>query len=798
MGLLSGEFTDQDMALDEIRLTDPKTFKRGALADTAFGAVSGAAKGVNSVANAASRFVEGDEVADRRLQQSNEAFTPLNQGTAGHITSGITEVLAAGAVGSPLGAVGVATTVGLGTRASEHTRLTQQLGVDQETADTASNLFGASNAAMAFLPVSNVFKKSLALDYAALVAAPTAVGQASIYAEGDYLEANGYKKQGEMYKDMATDPTAILTNLTIGSVFFAGSRYLSAKSNPDLSEAQVHQAEAEFNNIVDQAQADADRSSIPTTPESAGDLLQHQQNINQAIEQVMKGEKVNISEATGGQLKSLQDVRAYIKYNHTPNNTTIKPSINTTTRVKPDLQATVSTDLKSRINDSYHLAQEVGFSPDQARALVGEIGRENGFNLDTMFGSHKDQANHKTNRGIFSWQDAVAGQGRLTNLINHMQAKGLVNADGTFKRTNEALKEQLSFLHDEIQANPRWKASFLDKKSISRDEARAALGGKGTIIGWARGQTKLKSGQSFDWQAHEAKANQFSDMVDGQALVAHTVDDTTTPVATKDLSNLDSTVHRVDLDSFPKIDEDFLDLATINTFMESSSRPKADLEPDFSLLESPVPSTPHPERQAQMKELDQLFEDLSKPDQYVSVPHTAKRIQVKDTAGESKTFQPDESIAVAWKESQRYQNGKPHQELTRSYKDQDGNTVQEMKYKDVYVNRTIDSAGKTNFIHVGRSNKSDFVNHKGNKQLETALNRIFDHNNYGYLSQIPKGHEAIAKLEADPNLVISSKKTGEDLTAQQWKDKLIREQDNITMLSKAMLTLSKCALKQAS
>lgn len=767
MGLLSGEFTDQDMALDETRLTDPKTFKRGALADTALGAVSGAAKGVNSVSNALSRVVEGDEVADRRLQQANEAFTPLNQGTAGHITSGITEVLAAGAVGSPLGAVGVASTVGLGTRASEHTRLTQQLGVDQETADTASNLFGATNAAMAFLPVSNVFKQSLALDYATLVSVPTAVGQASIYVEGDYLEANGYKKQGEMYKDMATDPTAILTNLTIGSVFFAGSRYLSAKFNPDLSEAQVHQAEAEFNNIVDQAQADTDRSSIPTTPESAGDLLQHQQNINQAIEQVMKGEKVNISEATGGQLKSLQDVRAYIKSNHTSNNTTIKPSINTTTRARPDLQSTVSTDLKTRINDSYHLAQEVGFSPDQA--------------------------NFKKNGGIFSWQG-----NRAIALEARMQAKGLMNADGTFKQNNAALKEQLSFLHDEIQANPKWKASFLDKKTISLEEARAALGGKGSIIGWARGQTKLKSGQSFDWQAHEARANQFSDMVDGQALVAHTVDDTTTSVPTKDLSNLDSTVHRVDLDSFPKIDENFLDPATINTFMESSSRPKADLEPDFSLLESPVPSTPNTKLQAQMKELDQLFEDLSKPDQYVSVPHTAKRIQVKDTAGESKTFQPDESIAVVWKENQRYQNGKPHQELTRSYKDKDGNTVQEMKYKDVYVNRTIDATGKTNFIHVGRSNKSDFVNHKGNKQLETALNRIFDHNNYGYLSQIPKGHEAITKLEADPNLIISSKKTGEDLTAQQWKDKLIREQENITMLSKVMLTLSKCALKQAS
>src|SRR5690606_8167434 len=187
--LLSGEFTEQDLAFDETKLTDPKKFKRGTLADIGLGTVSGVAKGVTSVSNAASRFVEGDEVADRRMQQANEAFTPLNQGTAGHIASGITEVVSAGAVGAPLGPYGMAATVGLGTRAIEHTKLTQQLGVDQETADTASNIYGATNAALAFLPISNVFKKSLVADYAALVVAPTAVGQGMMYAEGAYLDS---------------------------------------------------------------------------------------------------------------------------------------------------------------------------------------------------------------------------------------------------------------------------------------------------------------------------------------------------------------------------------------------------------------------------------------------------------------------------------------------------------------------------------------------------------------------------------------------------------------------------------
>ena len=529
MGLLSGEFTEQDLAFDETKLTDPKKFKRGTLSDIGLGAVSGVAKGVTSVSNAASRLVEGDEVADKRMQQANEAFTPLNQGTAGHIASGITEVVSAGAVGAPLGPYGMAATVGLGTRAIEHTKLTQQLGVDQDTADTASNIYGATNAALAFLPVSNVFKKSLVADYAALVVAPTAVGQGLTYAEGAYLDSKGYEKQGQMYKDMATDPNAIFMNMAIGSTFFAAGRYMNAKGNADLPEAEVHKAEADFNATVEQAQADADVSSMPNVAETVDDLAQHEANLNQAIEQVMKGEKVNISEATGGKLKTLDDVKKHIQANQKKQPTleelTAKMSANigdrlasnkfnntaNNTSIKIDIKAPVAPKKDQLVKDTYQLAQAAGFSPAQARALVGEVGRENGFNPNTMFGFHTDQANSKKNGGIFSWQGS-----RATALEAHMRAKGLVNANGTFKQTNESLQAQFEFLRKEIEANPKWKANFLDKKNITNDEARSALGGAGSVIGWARGQNKLSSGKAFDWKSHEATANNYSNMVDGQ------------------------------------------------------------------------------------------------------------------------------------------------------------------------------------------------------------------------------------------------------------------------------------------
>ena len=821
---LSEFITDQDKEFDVTTTTAPKKYKRGTLSDIATGAVSGTAKGVVSVSNAVSRFVEGDEVADRRMAQSNEALTPSHQGTAGHIASGITEVVSAGAVGVPLGPYGMAATVGLGTRATEHTKLTQQLGVDQDTADVASNIYGTTNAALAFLPVSNVFKKSLLADYGALVVAPTAVGQGLTYAEGAYLEGKGYEKQGQQYKDMATDPTAILMNLGIGSTFFAAGRYMNAKGNADLPESQVHQAEADFNTTVEQAQADADISSIPNVAETVADLKQHEVNLNQAIDQVMKGEKVNISEATGGKLKTLDDVKKHIQANQNQQPTNISSKLasnkinnsSINTPIELDIKAPVAPKKAQLVKDTYQLAQTAGFTPAQARALVGEVGRENGFNPNTMFGFHTDQANSKKNGGIFSWQGT-----RATALEAHMRSKGLVKANGTFKQTNESLQAQFEFLRKEIEANPKWKAQFLDKKNITNNEARSALGGKGTIIGWARGQNTLSSGKAFDWKSHEATANNYSNMVDGQPTLPHVFESVTessvaeqAPI--KPESSYEGTIDRLDLDNLPYIDDLFISPHDLNTFQHRSmdhevvgdltteqlDLPNMVLDEHGNLVpesDIDVPTQVHTKADDDLhKFLDGLLETIAESEK-TNVPHTAKGIRVKeDLINPNKEFKHDDSIAVEWKERQRYEDGKYHKELSRSYKDKEGNTVQELKYRGTTLSRVVTHDGKTDFIHVGRSNKSDLTNHKGNKELETALDRIFDEGRaFGYLSQIPKGQQTIDKLIANSDLVISSKKTGEDLTATQWKEKLIREQDNITMMAKAMSTLAKCALKQA-
>ena len=815
MGFLNEEFTESTTSFEASHGTDIKPHKRGTVSDIATGIVSGTAKGIVSTSNALSRFVEGDEVADKRLHQANQILTPKAQGKAGHIASSIAEPLAGAVAGVPLGPYGMATSAGLSARASTHTYQTQVLGIDQDTADIGSNLSGATMAAMTLVPMSNVLKNGVA-DYALTVGGTTLAGQVSTYATGAYLDSKGYYKQGQMYKDMSTDPTMIMTGLVVGSAFWGLGRM---RHDPNATQQQVNDAQDQAHASVDEAIANTDLSSMPNKPETVADTLQHQVNLNTAIDQIMKGEKVSISEATGGALKTMDDVKQYLN-NRTINSTSklseaLKPKESTPIiNSRVDLTATISSKINERVATAYQLSQEVGFSPSQARALVGELGRENGYNLDTMFGSHKDQANHKTNRGIFSWQDAVVGSGRLTNLMNHMRSKGLVNADGTFKRTNESLKQQLVFLKQEIEANPKWKASFLDKKNITNEEARAALGGKGTIIGWARGQSKLKSGDSFDWKAHEATANKFSNMVDGEPTITTRIEDgieSITPIQDiapqpRSYTDLDSTITRVDLDHPSQVIVDPIDIVAFE------QRHSSFLDDLYSMEENNVIKNidefddifigrdqTNEQTSKGQAELESLLESLMTSEHTATIPHTAKGVKVKENLNNpNKEFKFDDELQVEWKEKLRYEKDKYHKELTRSYKDKDGNTVQELKYKGSNLARTIDHAGKTISIHVGRSNRSDFVNHKGNKELETALNRIFDTNNYGYLTQIPKGAEAIAKLDANPNLVISSKRTGEDFTAEQWKHNLQREQDNIQTLSKAMLTLAKCALKQAA
>lgn len=834
MGLLSGEFTEQDLAFDETKLTDPKKFKRGTLSDIGLGAVSGAGKGVLSVSNAASRFLEGDEVADKRMQQVNEAFTPLNQGQAGQVASGITEVVAAGSVGAPLGPYGMAATVGLGTRAIEHTKLTQQLGVDQETADTASNIYGATNAALAFLPVSNVFKKSLVADYAALVVAPTAVGQGLTYAEGVYLDSKGYEKQGAMYKDMATDPTAILMNLGIGTTFFAAGRYMNAKGNPDLPETEVHKAEADFNATVEQAQADADVSSMPNVAETIDDLKQHEVNINQAIDQVMKGEKVNISEATGGKLKTLDDVKKHIQANQKKVQPTLEELSN---KVRSSISSRLAANKDNSSNNEatkpfaatgtkkavYDEAMANGFTDADARTIVALAHFESRGTFSPTVKNPKSSAT-----GVFQFIDdtwtSEGGTAANRHDLDTQIRLGIKHTKSNIKyiedKTGVVLTgSQIYIPHllgrggaeivfKAIKTNPEQAARSVIAKFSDNPDHLMSINGipKNATIGNAM-HFFTKKIDDITAQHYGGAGTSHKSVFESETV------ESVEQAPIKPESNYEGTIDRLDLDDLPHADETFISAHDFNAFQQKGAwnevvgditteqidLPSMVLDEHGNLVpeaDIDVPKTVYVVDDNITKFLDELTETIES----TPIPHTAKGVRVKDDFLNSadNEFKPDASIATEWRERQRWEDKKYHKELTRSYTDKEGNLVQELQYRGSYVRRTVDTENKTAQIQVGRSGRSDFVDHKGNKELETALDRIFDEGRaFGYLSQIPKGQQTIDKLIANPDLVISSKKTGEDLTAQQWQQKLQKEQDNIQLLAKSMATLAKCALKAA-
>lgn len=113
-----------------------------------------------------------------------------------------------------------------------------------------------------------------------------------------------------------------------------------------------------------------------------------------------------------------------------------------------------------------------GYSPNQARAITAEVGRENDFNPNYLFGSHWDS--NRTNIGMISWN-----QGRCTNLLNHMKQAGLLNKDNTFPRTQAALDEQVKFLTHEIKTNKAYeetKRKFLNNPDVDYATAQRVLG----------------------------------------------------------------------------------------------------------------------------------------------------------------------------------------------------------------------------------------------------------------------------------------------------------------------------------
>lgn len=130
--------------------------------------------------------------------------------------------------------------------------------------------------------------------------------------------------------------------------------------------------------------------------------------------------------------------------------------------------------VQERMKMVYDGYRSAGFSDKQARALTAEVGRENGYNPDIMFGTHVDPHNKKVNLGMLSMQGS-----RGTGLYNHMKSRGLIDKDGKMIHSQESINAMAEYTRKEMETNPDYsktKKEFLDNPNIDPEQAAGVLG----------------------------------------------------------------------------------------------------------------------------------------------------------------------------------------------------------------------------------------------------------------------------------------------------------------------------------
>lgn len=149
---------------------------------------------------------------------------------------------------------------------------------------------------------------------------------------------------------------------------------------------------------------------------------------------------------------------------------------------------------------------QAGFTKSQAVALTAEVGRENDYRPQYLFGYHIDASNKAKNIGMISWQGFRAVQVEMS-----IKAKGVIH-NGIMEKTQKALDAQADFIEWEIENNKAYiKTKEFFKANPNADpELYAPILGK-DYIKWAYGQTKLRSGMAFDWKKHDAKRRMYKE-----------------------------------------------------------------------------------------------------------------------------------------------------------------------------------------------------------------------------------------------------------------------------------------------
>lgn len=152
----------------------------------------------------------------------------------------------------------------------------------------------------------------------------------------------------------------------------------------------------------------------------------------------------------------------------------------------------------------YQAALNNGLSPNQARAFTAEVGRENDFNPNFIFGEHRDS--NRDNVGIISWN-----QGRRRNLYSYLQKRGISTKNG-IERSQRALDAQMGFAIHEIKTNPSYKATkklFLNNPNVDYRTAEKVLGKN--FIRWDYAGNSLGA----NVRKHHAKRDKYYNQLGG-------------------------------------------------------------------------------------------------------------------------------------------------------------------------------------------------------------------------------------------------------------------------------------------
>ncbi len=137
----------------------------------------------------------------------------------------------------------------------------------------------------------------------------------------------------------------------------------------------------------------------------------------------------------------------------------------------------------------YNSLREHEFSEQQARIMVAEIGRENSFNPDYLFGTHGDPKNRQPNIGLISWQGD-----RAKGLIKRLTEKGLYK-NGKITRSKASIDEMVEYMRYEISnisSFSKTKNEFLSNPNIAYDKGNRILGTNYII--WRINDPKYKNG----------------------------------------------------------------------------------------------------------------------------------------------------------------------------------------------------------------------------------------------------------------------------------------------------------------